>query len=146
MSYLLLPKFVRAFHVYRDICTKDNLFILDNEMFDGFFKLLLCFHTVLMGVYSNPLLSLTMSSCSFIFLLPSSRLQKYFFLLTSPFTPQNIHHHLNHSICYIACFLHQYIYTLQNMPGMVVFTLFVYRSIFNTAAALQYMPYETPRL
>ena len=34
----------------------------------------------------------------------------------APFTPQNIHHHLNHSKYYIAGFLHQCIYTLQHIP------------------------------
>ena len=38
-----------------------------NSVFNGFFKLF-CFHTVLIGVYSTPLLFVTMLFCSFIFL------------------------------------------------------------------------------
>ena len=68
------------------------------------------------GVYSNPLLSLTMSSGSFIFCNPQLGNESLFFLFMSPFTPQNIYHHLNHSTCYIAGFLHWCIYTLQHIP------------------------------
>ena len=44
---LLLFKFLQAFGTYRAIQTKNNLFIFDNDDFDVFFKILLCFNTVL---------------------------------------------------------------------------------------------------
>ena len=57
----------------------------------------------------------------------------------SPFTPQNIHHHLNHSTCYIAGVLHQCIYTLQHIcaDGSFYFSCIQSRSLtlplhFNT--------------
>ena len=40
VNYLLFFKFVQAFYAYKTICTKDNLFILDNGVFYGFLKIL----------------------------------------------------------------------------------------------------------
>ena len=37
-------------------------------------------------------------------------------LFINPFTPQNIHHHLNKSTYYIAGSLHQCIYSVQDVP------------------------------
>ena len=43
---LLLLKFIQARHTGGAICTKNNLFVLCDGVFDGFFKLFLCFHAV----------------------------------------------------------------------------------------------------
>ena len=45
---------------------------------------------------------------------------KSLFSVNVSFTPQNIHHHLNHSACYVFILLNIYL-------RMIVFTLFVYR-------------------
>ena len=44
-----LFKFIQAFYTNRAIYTRDNLFTLNNGVVNGFFKLLLCFHTVSAG-------------------------------------------------------------------------------------------------
>ena len=43
---LLLSKLLQTRHTGRGIWTKNNLFILCDSVFDGFFKLFLCFHTI----------------------------------------------------------------------------------------------------
>ena len=42
---LLLSKFIQTCHTGRCIWTKNNLFVSCDGLFDGFFKLFLCFHT-----------------------------------------------------------------------------------------------------
>ena len=42
-------KFIQVFLKYRATYIKDNLFTIDSSVFDGFFKLLFCFHKVLVG-------------------------------------------------------------------------------------------------
>ena len=61
----------------------------------------------------------------------------------SLFSPQDIHHHLNHSTRYIAGFLRQCICMFQFIPGNGSFYFVCIESIFNTAVALQYMSYGT---
>ena len=39
ISYLLFLQFIQAFYTYRAIHTKDNLFIFDNGVFDGFLNI-----------------------------------------------------------------------------------------------------------
>ena len=46
---LLLRRFFQAHHADEDIWAKNNLFVLCDGAFDNFFKLIFCFHTVLMG-------------------------------------------------------------------------------------------------
>ena len=43
---LLLSKFTQAYHTGGDIQTKNNLLIPFDGVFDRFFKLFLCFHTI----------------------------------------------------------------------------------------------------
>ena len=79
---LLLWKFIQARHASGGIWTKNNLLVPCDGVFDGFFKLFLCFHTVLMGVYSTFLQVLTVMSCTFfISFVTPDRLQKSFSLL-----------------------------------------------------------------
>ena len=44
---LLLSKFIQTSHTGGGISTKNNLFVPFDGVFDGFFKLFFCFHTVL---------------------------------------------------------------------------------------------------
>ena len=102
---LLLSKFIQARHTDGGIRAKNNLFVHCDGVFDGFFKLFLCFHTV----STRYIQVLTVMSYSFIISFVSpGRLQKSFGLL---FTPPKYHHH-HHSTCYIVNFLHWYIYSL----------------------------------
>lgn len=39
VDYLLLTKFIEAYYTYRPVFTKDNFFILDESVFDGFFEI-----------------------------------------------------------------------------------------------------------
>ena len=72
----------------------------------------------------------TIQQCAHLFLCILNLVTKVFFsahLFMFSFTPQSIHHHLNHSTCYITGFCTS-VFTLFNIYlGMVVFTLYVYR-------------------
>ena len=46
---LLLSKFIQARHTDGGIWAKNNLLVLFDGVFDGFFKLFFCFHAVSMG-------------------------------------------------------------------------------------------------
>ena len=46
---LLLSKFIQARHTGGGIWTKNNLLVLCDGVFDGFFKLFFCFHAVSTG-------------------------------------------------------------------------------------------------
>ena len=68
---LLLSKFIQARHTGGGIWTKNNLFEPCDIVFDGFFKLFLCFHTFLKGYIQLFLQVLTKTSCWFIIIFVS---------------------------------------------------------------------------
>ena len=49
VNELLLLKFIQTHHTGRGIWIKNNLFVAYDGVFDGFFKLFLCFHTISTG-------------------------------------------------------------------------------------------------
>ena len=86
---LLLSKFIQTLHTGGGIGTKNNLLILCDGFFYGFFKVFLCFHCSFDGAYSTFLQVLAKTSCSFIisFVTPG-RLQKS--LKPSFYTSKNL--------------------------------------------------------
>ena len=108
ISLYLMMVFLMAF-------LRSSLVIIFQGVMFNFFASCNNFNNVLIYFSCNPLI----------------RLQKICFLkyTTHLFMPPQkiLHHHLNHSTCYTAGFLHQCVHTFRNTSGMVVFTLFAYR-------------------
>ena len=114
VNYLLLFKFIQIFCTWKRIITEDDILIISLCFNDFFFKLLFRFHAVSKSILNS--LASWNNVINVLLLIYFFRNLQLDYKKIAFFTPQYIHHHhLNHSCC-MACFLHQFINTLQHIP------------------------------
>ena len=113
---------------YRAISTKNNLLVLCDIVFDGFFKLFFCFHAVSTGYIQ------------LLYFLQQRRLAHLFFvtLFSASKNPSS-------SSCNFAGFVHRCIYTLQHIPVNGSF-YFVCRQVRSLGLLFHYNTYRMKHL
>ena len=84
VGYFLFQKFIQTFYLDRPIHTKDDLFILDNGVFDGLFKII-CRHQISMGIFNSFVFCNKFENLLIYFLITLNYATKSFFFCTDIF-------------------------------------------------------------